>query len=238
IGVRQPVGFALTPVAIRVNHSYSIPVALITKAELARRAGVTKAAITKVTRSGTVPLRPDGKIDDANPVVVAYITKHRETSKSGSRTGSVRKPPKGRPARKATQAKPRIHVADDDPNEAHDNPHGNYETNTLLQIQKVRAEIDYKREQEAHYKQRRLKDNGTLIPRQDVRQKIMVLAQDLRMRLLDMPRRISANLVDRVKAGSTEHEIEQYLAGQIADAIRHAKETAKHVELGDLFDGS
>lgn len=52
---------------------------IITNAELSRRAGVSKGAITKAITRGLLEATPDKKIDTANPKTIEYLKNHNGT---------------------------------------------------------------------------------------------------------------------------------------------------------------
>ncbi len=54
---------------------------VITKSKFAKRAGVSRAAITKACQAGALVVRPDGKLDIDNPVNKDYIIRNKNKAK-------------------------------------------------------------------------------------------------------------------------------------------------------------
>ncbi len=50
---------------------------VITKSRFSKRAGVSRAAITRACQSGALVVRPDGKLDPENPVNRDYIVRNK-----------------------------------------------------------------------------------------------------------------------------------------------------------------
>lgn len=108
------------------------------------------------------------------------------------------------------------------------------EDDVPLQIRKVLADIADKEQRAAYTAQRRAQALGMLVERAIVEQMFAQFGQELKLRLLDLPRRIAPQLAAVVKAGGGPRAVEEKLDAEIADVISHAKEKARGVGLGSL----
>ncbi|MBE3065413.1 MAG: hypothetical protein IMZ69_10405 [Spirochaetes bacterium] len=103
-----------------------------------------------------------------------------------------------------------------------------------LQIQKVMSEVRLKDEQADLLVQRRAKEIGLLIEREIVNQMMAAFGVEIKLRFLDLPRRIAPRIHAVVKAGAGPRAVEELLDKELADGIRHSKEKARALGLGDL----
>ena len=96
-----------------------------------------------------------------------------------------------------------------------------------LNFQKLEADIRLKNEQSDVHAQSRARILGLLIEREVVDRMHAALGAELKLRLLDMPRRISAGLFSLARQdGATPMAIEGALNKEMADALRAVKEAA------------
>jgi hypothetical protein len=103
-----------------------------------------------------------------------------------------------------------------------------------LQIQKVMAEVRLKDEQADLLVQRRAREMGLLVEREIVNQMMAAFGVEMKLRFLDLARRIAPRIHAVVKAGAGPRAVEELLDKEIADGIRHAKEKARALGLGDI----
>jgi hypothetical protein len=103
-----------------------------------------------------------------------------------------------------------------------------------LQIQKVMAEVRLKDEQADLIAQRRAREMGLLVEREVVQQMMSAFGVELKVRLLDLPRRIAPRVHAVVKADGGPRAVEEILDREVADALKHAKEKARALGLGDI----
>jgi phage terminase Nu1 subunit (DNA packaging protein) len=103
-----------------------------------------------------------------------------------------------------------------------------------LQIQKVMEEVRLKGEQADLIAQKRAQAMGLLIERDIVSQMMAAFGVELKIRFLDLPRRVSPRIHAIVKAKGGPRAVEEILDKEIADGLKHAKEKARALGLGDI----
>lgn len=103
-----------------------------------------------------------------------------------------------------------------------------------LKERKDMADIRLKNSQADRHVQARAERMGLLVLKSEVDKILAVLGAELRTRLLDMPRRITPQIVALVQSGSDAREIETLLDTEITDAVKHAKETAHRAGVKDF----
>jgi hypothetical protein len=103
-----------------------------------------------------------------------------------------------------------------------------------LPIQKNMAEVRLKESQADLIDQRRAREMGLLIERDIVNQMMAAFGVELKLRFLDLPRRVSPRIHAIVKAKGGPRAVEEILDKEIADGLKHAKEKARAIGLGDL----
>ena len=103
-----------------------------------------------------------------------------------------------------------------------------------LAIQNMLSGMRLKDEQADLIAQRRAREMGLLVEREAVQQMMAAFGVELKIRLLDMPRRIAPRIHAIVKAHGGPRAVEEILDREIADALKHAKEKARALGLGDL----
>jgi len=146
----------------------------MTRADLARAAGVSRGAITQAVSSGRVVVAADGSIDPANPLTVSYIaTAKHQRRRGGSRApktqaSALSVPPPSSPASVPTSERP-------PPSEgqAFGSPSGKQLALTPTRNENgdetySEAERRWKSAQADNAELKAKKDRGELIPRLDV----------------------------------------------------------------------
>ena len=103
-----------------------------------------------------------------------------------------------------------------------------------LPIQKSMAEVRLKDAQADLIDQRRAREMGLLIELEIVNQMMAAFGVELKLRFLDLPRRVSPRIHAIVKAKGGPRAVEEILDKEIADGLKHAKEKARALGLGDL----
>lgn len=103
-----------------------------------------------------------------------------------------------------------------------------------IPIQKTLSEIRRNDEQSAVLLQRRARDLGLLVEREALNQMMAAFGVELKLRFLDLPRRIAPQIHSVVKAGGGARAVEEILDKELADGLRHAKEKARAIGLGPL----
>jgi hypothetical protein len=178
----------------------------LTRDEFAKKCGVSKMAISKAVRSGKVVEDDEGRVDITNPVNRAYLQSDHAVMKRARVAG---KKSTGRADGSKRKAKL-------------------YEAKTIEQTRQYRENANWA-------VQRRAKDLGLLVERAKVEQMMAAFGQELKLRLLDLPRRISANLFGLARAeAATPMAIEGALNKELSEALAACKERARAIGLGSL----
>jgi hypothetical protein len=197
---------------------------VVTRAAFARLAGVSPAAITLGVRRSLLVPEADGRLDTEHPVNAAYLAE-----KGGGA-------PAEKPAQKPRARKPRAERRLPEPPPAVDDEEDGESAGALvsLKIKRAEADLHLKIERRLALEQRRLERERVLLEKQLVDQMIAVLGSQIKIRLLDLPRRITPQVVALVQSGQPTHEIEALLEREIGDAVKQSKEEAKRAGLDCL----
>lgn len=185
--------------------------------EASRRAGMVRKPAAKRASVQTERKPPEKKPDSKKPQKIKTIP---------APSGTEKKPKPAPDKPKPAEAKPKIIPMP----ETREPPRGMAEQAMdqyiNLKERKDMADIRLKNSQADRHIQARAERMGLLVLKSDVDKILAVLGADLRMRLFDMPRRITPQIVALVQSGSDAREIETLLDTEITDAVKHAKETA------------
>jgi hypothetical protein len=184
----------------------------LTRDEYAKKCHVSKMAISKAIRKGSVTEDDQGRVDTADPVNREYLqTDHHVMKRAKRKPKEKRKDdPK---ASRAAESKRRAKKNE----------------------RKIDAEIRIKEEQANYHVQRRARELGLLVERAKVEQMMGAFGPELKVRLLDLPRRISVHLFSLARSkGATPMAIEGFLSKELSEAIIACKEKARAVGLGTL----
>jgi hypothetical protein len=168
----------------------------IPAAEFARRCGVSRAAVTKAKKAGNVIISR-GLVDLRNKTNRLYMETQKE------RIGAPGPAPAGKKKRAALRGKDK----------------------ESLSAQRMRADIALKQEMTATHQQRRLERLGLLVQKEQVDRRLAVLGNEIKVRLLDLPRRVFPTIAAHVKAGREPDGL-ALLEKEIGDAIAHVKKAA------------
>jgi hypothetical protein len=103
-----------------------------------------------------------------------------------------------------------------------------------LPIRKMLADAMLKEKQREILTVRQGRELGMLIEREALNQMMAAFGVELKLRFLDLPRRIAPNIHSVVKAGGGPRAVEEILDKELADGLRHAKEKARAAGLGDI----
>jgi phage terminase Nu1 subunit (DNA packaging protein) len=171
----------------------------------AKKCGVSAMAISKAVRSGKVVEDDRGRVDTTDPGNRAYMQADHAVAKRAKAAGKI--------ASRGDESKRRSKL---------------FEAKTIEQTRQYRENANWA-------VQRRAKDLGLLVERAKVEQMMASFGQELKLRLLDMPRRISANLFGLARAeAATPMAIEGALNKEISEALTACKERARAIGLGSL----
>lgn len=231
-----------------------------TKANWSKLYGVSRAAVTLAVQSGALVAGADKLIDDQDQANAAWIARHAKAeptigdtfkvipAEPGALVSHVKKQLDKKPKPKAAphkdtprQAKARKAVRQslqDSPAALLDDvelPIEDIEATEdmgTLTIEKIKAEIRYKREAAEAYRIKRLAALGVLVEREHVRQVLGKFNAEQRIRLLELPGTLTPRLVALARAGSSEHEVAAILEDEIARAIDSAKAVITRAHLG------
>lgn len=232
--------------------------AIISRAELAKVLGISRPAVTMGIKAGRLVSRSDGAIDTTNPTNVAYIKGPRGPHGSKPRVAppasaapagehEKKKKPKKKPRGKhgtGSADKPDGEDSytdpDDDIEESASDPDDGIKSPTDterkmdLVTRRTEAEIRLKNAQTERLLLHRAERLGLLVLKSDIDKMTAVLGQELKTRLLDMPRRIVPQVYAMVESGQDSRAVEAYLDTELGDAIKHAKEAARRAGLDTL----
>lgn len=244
---------------------------LVKKAQLALMAGVSRPAIGQAIDSGRLVEEADGRLDIDHPVNALYLDEHgsdRNIPPEGKRGPKLKKNPsepktKNNPPAKSKEPSPTETLKIILPKEAQPTPpaatpspgprvidevklpktRGARASDGGLYVKKLEAEIRYRNEQADAVLQKRLERLGELIERGIVRRVLGKLGAALKLRLLDMPRRIAPRLQAMTKSGMGEADLIAFMEAETAALLREVKETigelvAENESDGDIEPGS
>ena len=169
---------------------------LLSFTEFAKLAAVSKPAITKAKRAGSVVVK-NGKVDTENPANSLYLkrVRNRKVEKViGLAQGTLEHP---------VEASGSV---------------------GLIQ-QKLKLEVAFRYEQIINLRLKRLRVLERLLDAVQVKQHLARFNADLEIHLMDLPRRIAPRLFALAKSGQ-ETEAIQFFEEEIGIAIKNAKEAA------------
>lgn len=233
--------------------------AVVKKIDFARLAGVSRMAVTLGCRRGNLVSLPDGTMDTEDPTNKKYLDDSRKPGRRiGKKAGisgdgkslkvrpvkTEKKPehpekPERNPGKNQNKKPPlKILPMPDLDVEGRHPPRGMPEdaAGQMLNLKerKDMADIRLKNSQADRHVQARAERMGLLVLKSEVDKILAVLGAELRTRLLDMPRRITPQIVALVQSGSDAREIETLLDTEITDAVKHAKEAAHRAGVKDF----
>ncbi|HPS55922.1 MAG TPA: hypothetical protein PLP05_10010, partial [Sedimentisphaerales bacterium] len=145
------------------------------------------------------------------------------------RTGKKTK--KEKPAKKPTVEKPKkipeqkkeVEPLDDVDIDELPDDEMSFDDMGALSITKLKAEIRFKTEQSDTALQKRLERLGQLIEREQVERAMGNLGAELKLRLLELPARITPAICAMVRSGTIDNEIQKYFEAEISQAIQEIK---------------
>jgi len=185
----------------------------LTRDEYAKKCGVSKMSISKAIGRGSVVEDDRGRVDITNPVNRAYlVSDHAVMKRVKKRAKKARKKAEKKSGRAAV-SKRRAKL---------------FEEKTHEQTRQYRENANWA-------VQRRAKDLGLLVERAKVEQMIAALGQEMKIRILALPRQVSSELFALAKVkGSTPMALEGLLMERLSDALARCKEKARAIGLGAL----
>lgn len=166
----------------------------LTQAAFARACSVSRMAISKAARSGRVVVDPvTGLIDPARAENAAFFELHAAPASQPAPKSSPGKP-SGRTRSATSTEKP-------------------------LTLQKLEAEVTLRREQGRMVGLKRRVHSRELLERRVVQQLLDRFGSELKIHLVDLPRRIGAQVLALAQSTADPAEIEDLLEREIADAL-------------------
>lgn len=182
---------------------------LVSKADLARLAGVKPPAISQAIRKARVVVDASGKIDTENPVNISYIDAAKHTKSSGrgglGKSSETLKPPQAR----ASASLEGLGLRD----------------------QQLRADIEVKERNAERLSIANAQKLEELLVRDRVAQRIGQLGGAIRASFLPLPHRLAHRLHALALSGAGPRALEGLLEEEVTAALRAAKEAAVHAEL-------
>lgn len=181
------------------------------QSQFAEHCNVKRAAITYAKKHDLVHVEPDGSIDPEHPTNQAYYRVQMQKQAAGATKGKGRKP---KPATvqsvegKMQSSPPRAE------------PVGAYD-------RKLEEDIKYRQ-----WSTRKLvvdvEDRmGKLIDKEVVQRHFSALDGELRVRFLDLGKRLAPSLIALVRSGAEEREVIEMIETEIGDALERVKDAAK-----------
>lgn len=168
---------------------------VVTKAEFSRHIGVSRAAVSKMLKSGRIQERDDGKINLEEAVVAYESTRQigREASKENGRKAGVNKSEgeKRTPGKKAEPKPVEVTPPESGPISAS----GAVNQNLMQQLNKAKlAEKTFQAKlKEMEYK----KATGELLEISEVRADARKVAEDVRGKLMSIPQKLAQQIVTK-----------------------------------------
>jgi hypothetical protein len=176
----------------------------LNRSEFSKKCKVSEASISKAVKRGEVVEGEDGFIDITNPLNRAYLQADHSVKAHTRR-------PKGEKEARAAETKRRAKLN---------------EQKTIEQTRQYSESANWA-------VQRRAKDLGLLVLRSSYEQKIAAYGQELKMRILGLPRQISSDLFALAHTKSaTPMALEGLLLERLSDALTHCKEKARALKIG------
>jgi hypothetical protein len=196
---------------------------IVNKVTFADMAGVGKASVTLSVQRGKLVETADGYIDTESPVNAAYLAKR----KAGAAKEST---PNQKPANKTTakkrERKPRkevttkldgldgVELPDPDLDVPDDGDEGGVD-----QLSKLAVDIRLKRAQARRHELKFEQDKGSLIPVESVERAAAKVGAEIKIRLQDLPRRITPRIMAMARSGADDKEVQAALEREIDDGI-------------------
>ena len=182
---------------------------ILSQNKFAQHCGCSAPAVHNAYNNGRINKLENGNIDTEDPLNIMFADQVAQRKKSNFGMRSDLKPKTKQKKEVKERKKPISKYDNMDASE--------------LNAEKTRSEILYKQEQIKTTKLKRAKELEVLIYRDDMLQIIQQLGARIKTNLIELPKRITPQLIAMAKAGSTDHEIEKYLSEEIADGIGRAK---------------
>lgn len=208
-----------------------------TKADLARALSLTRGAITNACSRGQLFSDKDGKIDLDDPRNSVFLSKLTEDKRVALKTYKSIISLKSEDKKKSTFD--RYDAEDTIYNKSKKSISSDIDDMEIeeLQLEKIKADLLYKKESAESLRIKRLETLGLLVEGDHVKKVISKYAAEQRIRLLELPKSISPKVVSLVESGAKEIEISSFLEKEISSAILGAKRIALSIGSG-VKDGS
>lgn len=193
---------------------------VLNKSTFAKLNKVSRAAITLAVKSGALIENDHGMIDDQNQVNVLWL--ERRTVKKTKKEKPAKTPTVEKP-KKIPEQKKEVETLDDVDIDELPDDEMSFDDMGALSITKLKAEIRFKTEQSDTALQKRLERLGQLIEREQVERAMGNLGAELKLRLLELPARITPAICAMVRSGTIDNEIQKYFEAEISQAIQEIK---------------
>jgi hypothetical protein len=210
---------------------------VLTKADLSKKYGVSRAAVTMAVKQGRLKCGSDGNINEKDPVNEKWID-----SRKDKKTYTHKNTTKKKPLKKKEKSKKEHEEKKKEEKKAIvktvivDNNDSDLDDGSQVYLKKADAEVRYKREQIRSVKQKRLERLGELVERDLVRQVIGKLGAEIKMRLLGMPKVMAPRIVALVKSGEKNKTVQSLLEDEISKALKAAKEVLLKADFGNVTE--
>ena len=194
---------------------------LISKADFATEAGVSRAAVTKAATKGLLAATVAGEIDIDHPDAIAYLKKKQAAK---TKIPTKKKPvPTTEETSHYSKDAPLQKVLDLTLRELVEAFGTDKQFSLWIDARKVIEDIRYKQLRTA-------KEEGILIPRELVKTHIFGAIEAANVRLLsDTPKTLSERIFALAKAGGSKKEAEKIIKEIIGSQLKNVKTTATRV---------
>jgi hypothetical protein len=204
---------------------------LISRADFARLAGVSRAAITQAAKRESIALEVDGTINAALPINAKWLSDKRAGKKhvDTPAQAKARKSAREMVAQSDTVApptpEPEVEKKENFDDVLTNTIEASAEKLKFTRARRINAEADTRLKD-----LRAAREKSLLIPRDLVRRKFSAFDAALKTNFRDMPRRIAAQVYALALANGAR-EVEAYLEKEISSAISRAVTEASRQEL-------
>lgn len=200
---------------------------IVNKITFADMAGVGKASVTLSVQRGKLIETQDGYIDTENQTNATYLANRRKKAKPEDQNKPLKKPrrKKEKPASTTTiEALDGVDLPVDDLTED-ESMIAASESDSPDMITKLAVEIRLKKAQARRHELKYEHDKGLLCPVELVERAAAKVGSEMKIRLQDLPRRITPRILAMARSGAEAQEIQETLEREIDDGIEAISQT-------------
>ena len=202
---------------------------IVNKVTFAELAGIGKAGVTLTVQRGKLIETQDGYIDTEHPTNAAYLAKRREKAgpQMAGKPLKKKRPVPKKPQETTTKlaAIDPIDLPEPDDIELPDEQTEQPRDDRPDQLDKIAVELRLKTAQAKRHELKYDQDSGLLIPIESVERAAAKVGAELKIRLQDLPRRITPRILAMARSGSDDREVQAALEREIDEAIESVRVT-------------